>query len=157
MARTRYHSNAARSSGSGQDPMVGLVVMGVFLAIGLFVLLPLFPPFGLAWCGIIGKAMYDELKKSGLIKFDGNGNVDFDLDKVKKTSQDAANKFKTRISASDMMEEKQPRRHVHTPVNYSYDSCARDKRLDQLKTLKEAGIIDEVEYKIRRQKVLAGK
>ena len=47
--------------------------------------------------------------------------------------------------------------HPHTPVNYSYDKCARDKRLEQIKTLKEAGLLDEAEYKKRRQDILAGK
>lgn len=45
--------------------------------------------------------------------------------------------------------------HAHTPVSYSYDSCAREKRLEQLKVLKDAGLLDEVEYSQRKQKILA--
>ena len=45
--------------------------------------------------------------------------------------------------------------HAHTPVSYSYDSCAKEKRLEQLKVLKAAGLLDEMEYQQRKQKILA--
>ena len=53
------------------------------------------------------------------------------------------------------MEERQ--HHSHTPMAYSYDACAVERRLEQIKTLKEAGLLTEEEYKQRRQKILAGK
>ncbi|MBO5918676.1 MAG: SHOCT domain-containing protein, partial [Oscillospiraceae bacterium] len=37
---------------------------------------------------------------------------------------------------------------------YSYDACAREKRLEQLKVLKDAGLLDAVEYQQRRQEIL---
>ena len=53
--------------------------------------------------------------------------------------------------------EKEPtyKHHSHTPISYSYDACAREKRLEQLKVLYEAGILDAVEYQQRRQEILA--
>ena len=44
--------------------------------------------------------------------------------------------------------------HVHTPQAYSYDGCAREKRLEQLETLKKAGLLEPVEYQQRRQAIL---
>ena len=44
--------------------------------------------------------------------------------------------------------------HGHNPVSYSYDSCAKEKRLEQLKVLKDAGLLDETEYQQRRQAIL---
>ena len=44
--------------------------------------------------------------------------------------------------------------HGHTPVSYSYDACAQEKRLEQLKVLKGAGLLDEVEYQQRKQAIL---
>ena len=45
--------------------------------------------------------------------------------------------------------------HGHTPRAYSYDSCAKEKRLEQLKVLKDAGLLDDVEYHQRKQEILA--
>ena len=76
--------------------------------------------------------------------------------KLNTEFREARDQFIRHVKAEDMMEEKiHP--HPHTPVNYSYDKCARDKRLEQIKTLKEAGLLDEAEYKKRRQDILAGK
>ena len=46
-------------------------------------------------------------------------------------------------------------RHEHGPVAYSYDTCAIQKRLEQLETLKSAGLITEKEYSEKRQEILA--
>lgn len=153
--------------GDGQNP-ANLVVLIVFFAIGLFVLIPLFLPFGLVWCIAIGKALLKELKNQGVVKTNVEGKLDVDwnkakdrgqrsFDQVRAYSKDAAAKYKQHVSESDRMDEKLPRKHSHTPMNYSYDSCAREKRLEQLKNLKEAGILDETEYKRRRQDILNGK
>ena len=48
----------------------------------------------------------------------------------------------------------QKKTHGHTPISYSYDSCAAEKRLEQLKVLKSAGLLDEVEYQQRREAIL---
>lgn len=50
--------------------------------------------------------------------------------------------------------EKPHQSHGHTPVSYSYDTCAREKRLEQLKVLKNAGLLDETEYQQRKQAIL---
>ncbi|MBQ8801698.1 MAG: SHOCT domain-containing protein [Clostridium sp.] len=153
--------------GDGQNP-ANLAVLVVFLAIGVFLLLPLFPPFGLIWCAAIGKALFKELKIQGVIKKDVEGKYNVDWNKAKASgqkaarefkgySQETAQRFKTRVSESDRMEEKQPYKHVHTPVNYSYDSCAQEHRLKQLKSLKDAGILDEKEYQVRKARILAGR
>lgn len=45
--------------------------------------------------------------------------------------------------------------HGHTPLEYSYDACATQKRLEQLETLKSAGLITKEEYNEKRQEILA--
>jgi len=153
--------------GDGQNP-ANLAVLIVFFVIGVFVLIPLFLPFGLVWCIVIGKALLKELKIQGVVKTNVEGKLDVDWNKAKASSQrsldqmrtyskDAAAKYKQHVSESDRMDEKLPRKHPHTPVNYSYDACAQEKRLEQLKNLKDAGIVDEAEYKRRRQDILNGK
>lgn len=153
--------------GNGQKP-ANFVVLIVFFVIGMFVLIPLALPFGLVWCIVIGKSLFKELKALGVIQTNVEGKLDVDWKKAKDNSQrgfdqvrayskDAAARYKQRMSESDLMDEKLPRKHPHNPVNYSYDACAKEKRLEQLKTLKGAGIIDEAEYKRRRQDILAGK
>lgn len=161
----KYQVNPPR--GDGQNP-ANLAVLVVFLAIGVFLLLPLFPPFGLIWCAAIGKALFKELKIQGVLKKDVEGKYNVDWNKAKASgqkaarefkgySQETAQRFKTRVSESDRMEEKQPYKHVHNPVNYSYDSCAQEHRLKQLKSLKDAGILDEKEYQVRKARILAGR
>ena len=153
--------------GDGQNP-ANLVVMAVFLAVGVFFLLPLFPPFGLIWCAAIGKALFKELKIQGVLKKDVEGKYNVDWNKAKASgkrsfeevraySKETAVKFKQHVSESGRMEEHQPYKHPHNPVNYSYDSCAIDHRLEQLKSLKDAGILDEKEYQVRRTRIMAGK
>ena len=46
-------------------------------------------------------------------------------------------------------------RHDHTPTAYSYEVCAAQKRLEQLETLKKAGLITKEEYDQKRQEILA--
>ena len=165
MSSRKYQSY--NPGGSGQNP-ANLVILVVFFVIGVFVLIPLFLPFGLVWCIVIGKALLKELKNQGVVKTNVEGKLDVDWNKAKASSQrsfdqvrayskDAAAKYKQHVSESDRMDEKLPRDHPHTPVNYSYDSCAREKRLEQLKNLKDAGILEETEYKRRRQDILSGK
>ena len=45
--------------------------------------------------------------------------------------------------------------HSHTPTAYSYDGCAVRKRLEQLGTLKSAGLITKEEYNEKRREILA--
>lgn len=74
-----------------------------------------------------------------------------------KTEQDSfGEKLIRRMKEEEAKE--QPYRskpHGHAPRAYSYDSCAKEKRLEQLKVLKDAGLLDETEYQQRRQAILA--
>lgn len=153
--------------GNGQNP-ANIAVLGIFLALGVFFLLPLFPSAGLVWCVSIGAALYKELKIQGVIKKDVEGKLNVDWNKAKSAGQrsfeevrayskDAAERYKQHVKESDRMEEYQPYKHPHTPVNYSYDACAKDRRLEQIKSLKDAGILDEKEYQVRKARILAGK
>ena len=160
-AHLRERKNQVKSPrGDGQNP-ANIVVLVVFLFLGVFFFMPLFPPFGLIWCAVTGKALFKELKIQGVIKKDVEGKYSFDTAKAKTVGQrdfeKAREQYKARVSESARMEEKQPYRHPHNPVNYSYDSCATQRRLEQIKSLKEAGILDEKEYQQRKTKILAGK
>ena len=166
--RNRYSQTSSRTYTSGKaDPKANIVVLGIFMAVGLFFLLPLFPPFGLVWCFVIGKSLFNEVEMQGVVKKNVEGKYTLDKNKAKSVSQrsfdevraystDAAKKYKTRVSESDRMDEKQPYKHPHTPVNYSYDACAMERRLEQIKSLKDAGILDEKEYQERKRRIMAG-
>ena len=167
MARLRYNFNIPSGSGTSGDPKNNLVVLGVFLAIGVL-FLPVFGIFGLIWCAVVGSALFKELKKQGVVNKNVEGKYTFDKNKAKTVGQrsfdevraytkDTAQKYKSHVSESGRMEEKQPYKHPHTPVNYSYDACATERRLEQIKSLKDAGILDEKEYQVRKARILAGK
>jgi len=167
MARLRYNFNIPSGSGTSGDPKNNLVVLGVFLAIGVL-FLPVFGIFGLIWCAVVGSALFKELKKQGVVNKNVEGKYTFDKNKAKTVGQrssdevrtytrDTAQKYKSHVSESDRMEEKQPYKHPHTPVNYSYDACAMERRLEQIKSLKDAGILDEKEYQVRKARIMAGK
>ena len=160
-ARKKISGTKFDANGKNPGSLAGLIA---FLMFGLVFFLPLFPPFGLIWCAVVGKSLFKELKIQGVIKKDVEGKYTIDKNKAKSVgfevcaySSDAAKKYKTRVSESDRMEEKQPYEHPHNPVGYSYDSCATQRRLEQIKSLKDAGILDEREYQQRKVKILAGK
>ena len=165
--RIRFSNRVSKAPSNGKNS-ASLAAMVGFLIFGLVFLLPLFPPFGLIWCISIGTALFKELKVQGVIRKDVEGKYSLDknkaksvskrsFDEVRAYSKDAAVKYKSRVSESDRMEERQPYRHPHTPVNYSYDSCAMERRLEQIKSLKAAGILDEKEYQERKARILAGR
>jgi len=167
MARLRYNFNIPSGSGTSGDPKNNLVVLGVFLAIGVL-FLPVFGIFGLIWCAVVGSALFKELKKQGVVNKNVEGKYTFDKNKAKTISKrsfdevraytkDTAQKYKSHVSESGRMEEKQPYKHPHTPVNYSYDACAMERRLEQIKSLKDAGILDEKEYQVRKARIMAGR
>ena len=160
--RNRYNQTSPKTHLSGKsDPKANIAVLGIFLAVGVFFLLPLFPPFGLVWCFVIGKSLLKELQIQGVVKKDVEGKYTLDKNKArsvgKRDLEDVREKYKARISESGRMEEKQPYQHPHTPVNFSYDACAVERRLEQIKSLKDAGILDEKEYQERKRRILAGK
>lgn len=72
-----------------------------------------------------------------------------------KTEQDRFGEKFIRRMQEEAAKEKPHKPHGHTPMSYSYDSCAKEKRLEQLKVLKNAGLLDEMEYHQRRQDILA--
>ena len=167
--RARYDQTSPKSHRTGtSDPKGNIVILGIFMAVGVFFLLPVIPPFGLVWCFAIGKSLFKELQMQGVVKKDVEGKYTLDKNKassvgkrsfeeVRAYGTDAAKKYKAKVSESDRQEEKQPYRHPHSPVNYSYDACATERRLEQIKSLKEAGILDEKEYQERKARILAGK
>ena len=105
----------------------------------LVVLFIVFPPLGLL--GIVALLAYKAAKKRGQAN-DG-------------TFRAAKERFLRRLKEEDAAERPyQSRPHGHTPQAYSYDACAQTKRLEQLKVLKSAGLLDEVEYQQRRQEIL---
>ena len=72
-----------------------------------------------------------------------------------QTNRDSVGQTILRRMKAEEAKEAPYKPHAHTPVSYSYDSCAREKRLEQLKVLKDAGLLDEMEYSQRKQAILA--
>ena len=158
--RIRFSNKASKTGPDGKNP-ANLAALAGFFVFGLVFFLPLFPPFGLIWCAITGKSLFKEMQIQGILKKNVEGKYTFDKDKAKTVGQrdfaKAREQYKTRLSESDRMEERLPREHGHTPTGYSYDACATERRLEQIKALKEAGILDEKEYQQRKARILAGK
>ena len=169
--RIRYDSqrkiSGTKFDANGKNPG-GLAALVGFFVFGLVFLLPLFPTAGLVWCVSIGAALFRELKVQGILKKNVEGKYTVDKAKAKSVGQrsveevrsypaDTAQRYKQHVSESDRMEEFQTYEHSHTPVNYSYDACSQQRRLEQIKSLKDAGILDEKEYQVRKARILAGK
>lgn len=114
-------------------------------ALVLILLFFLFPP--LAIVGAIGLAVYKQGKKNPSPE-----SRPFRADE--QTIREAKEKVLRRLKEEDAAE-RPYKSHPHTPVSYSYDSCAKEKRLEQLKVLKNAGLLDETEYNQRKQEILA--
>ena len=114
----------------------------------LILLFFLFPP--LAIIGAIFYAAYKQGKKNPSPE---KRSVRTEIESLKRSGKTAKEQFLRRIKEEDAAE-RPYKSHPHTPVSYSYDSCAREKRLEQLKVLKDAGLLDEWEYQQRRQEIL---
>ena len=115
----------------------------------LILLFFLFPP--LAIVGAIFYAAYKQGKKNPAPE---SRTVRTEIENLKRSGKTAKEQFLRRMKEEGAAE--QPyKSHPHTPISYSYDSCAREKRLEQLKVLKDAGLLDEVEYQQRRQEILS--
>lgn len=110
-----------------------VICLCLFL-VGVFVLIPAFPPFGILWCGITGKMLSSAIKQA----------------KAQRKETESKPKYRMRAK-----EDRREQIHSHTPVNYSYDECAMEKRLEQLDVLKGAGLLDDGEYAVRKQEILA--
>jgi len=121
-------------------PPVGLVLILLFF---------IFPP--LAIVGGIAYAIYTQGKKPPSPEA---RQFRTEIENLKRSGKTAKEQFLRRMKEEDTAE-RPYKSHPHTPVSYSYDSCAREKRLEQLKVLKDAGLLDEVEYQQRKQDILA--
>lgn len=111
-----------------------VVICFCLLLVGVVVLIPAFPPFGILWCGITGKLLSSALKQV----------------KDQRKETDSIPQYRMTVK-----EDRREQFHSHTPVNYSYDECAMEKRLEQLDVLKGAGLLDNGEYAVRKQEILA--
>ena len=74
----------------------------------------------------------------------------------KESGQKAAKKYVSRVTEAEVRE-KEFKSHPYTPVSYSYDNHTKENQLEQLRTLKNAGLLTEEEYKERRSSILAEK
>ena len=112
------------------DPMVVVLIL-------TFVLLPPLAPIALIFFLIYKRGKQEDPVKD-------------------KTEQDNfGEKFIRHLKAEEAKEQPyKSKPHGHTPVSYSYDTCAKERRLEQLKVLKSAGLLDEAEYQQRRQAIL---
>ena len=114
----------------------------------LILLFFIFPP--LAFLGLVFLAAYNQSKKSGQAS---NKELKAELESLKRSGMAAKEKFLRRVKEEDAAE-RPYQSHPHTPTSYSYDSCAKEKRLEQLKVLKSAGLLDDMEYNQRKQDIL---
>lgn len=115
---------------------LGVIWGGVFVLIGLFIVIPTFGPFGLLWtlgaAAITGMNAYQTFGK----KYVG---PEINIEEEERTGRPPA--------APPPAET-----HDHIP------STALDakRRLEQLESLKSAGLIDDREYQQKRQEILNG-
>jgi len=117
--------------------------------LALILLFFLFPPLA-----IIGAIFYLAYKQGKKNPSPESRTIRSELEQLKRTGTSAKEQFLRRMKEEGAAE--QPyKSHPHTPVSYSYDSCAKEKRLEQLKVLKNAGLLDDVEYSQRKQDILA--
>ena len=114
----------------------------------LILLFFLFPP--LAIVGAIGLAVYKQGKKNSSPQA---RQFRTEIENLKRSGKAAKEQFLRRMKEEDVAE-RPYKSHSHTPTSYSYDACARERRLEQLKVLKSAGLLDEVEYQQRKQAIL---
>lgn len=107
-------------------------VGGIFVLIGLFVVIPTFGPFGLLWTlvavGITAMSAYQAFGKG----YAGPEIRIEDEEEQRKPSSPS------------------PELHDHIQST----ALGPQKRLEQLKDLKEAGLIDEREYQQKREEIL---
>ena len=114
----------------------------------LILLFFLFPP--LAIVGVFALLAYKQAKKNGQVN---EKDLKSEVEQLRRSGSAAKEKF-LRMLKEEGAAEQPYKSHPHTPVSYSYDSCAKEKRLEQLKVLKSAGLLDEWEYQQRRQAIL---
>lgn len=117
----------------------------------LILLFFLFPPMA-----IIGAIFYATYKQGKKKPSPEARQFRTEIENLKSSGKAAKEQFLRRMKEEDAAEQPyHSKPHSHTPVSYSYDSCAREKRLEQLKVLKDAGLLDEMEYSQRKQEILS--
>ncbi len=133
MARKNIHYRPGKA-----QARMGLVVGGIFILIGLCVVIPTFGPFGLLWTGI---AIYNTVINAKVVFGSEEDTKDYFGGYV-VTEEEPAQPAKPAQSADEG--------HDHIP------SMALDaqKRLEQLESLKTAGLITEAEYQEKRREIL---
>lgn len=113
----------------------GLVWGGVFVLIGLFVVIPIFGPFGILWT----------------------------LAAIGITAMNGYQAFGTKYTGPEITIEEDnaqmPQEHPSSPAPQTHDhipSTALDakQRLEQLESLKQAGLITDGEYREKREEIL---
>ena len=72
----------------------------------------------------------------------------------KKAAGEAPTRSAREVPRRDGRQETGTKRHGHTPVQYSYDSCAATHRLEQLTVLYKAGLYTKEQYREARAKLL---
>ena len=137
--RTRLTPKPARKQDGDTALNVMLAILTVFM-----------PPVGIL--AFILKALVRGGKKKQAAKDSASD--------WKQSTQKAAQKVVRHVTSADNREEdvaSWPSKHSHTPLTYSYDACALDKRLDQLKSLYEAGLYTKEQYNEARAKAKANR
>ena len=110
---------------------LGVIWGGVFVLIGLFVVIPAFGPFGLLWT--LGAAAI--------------------------TGMNAYHAFgKNYVGPEIRIEDEEPASPPPAETHDHIPSTALDakRRLEQLESLKSAGLVTEEEYRQKRQEILKG-
>ena len=130
MRRRRVTYRPSKAQGA-----FGMVWGGVFILIGLFVVIPTFGPFGILWT----------------------------LAAIGITAMNGYQAFGTKYTGPEITIEEDnaqmPQEHPSSPAPQTHDhipSTALDakQRLEQLESLKQAGLITQSEYDQKRREIL---
>ena len=127
MARRRVRVKPGRAQSA-----MGFFVGIVFVLIGLFMVVPMFGLFGLLWTGMAVVITVI----NGLNAFGKKGVPTME------------------IYAEEEDEEPSPAREDHDHIPST--ALNPRERLEQLKTLKEAGLLTDEEYRNKREEILKG-
>ena len=130
MRRRRVTYRPSKAQGA-----FGVVWGGIFVLIGLFVVIPTFGPFGILWTlAAIGITVMNGLHAFGKTYVGPEIRIEDEEGSGAENAPSPA-----------------PERHDHIP---STALDAKD-RLEQLKSLKEAGLLTQEEYDQKRKEILS--
>lgn len=138
MARRRVTYRPSKAQGA-----FGMVWGGIFVLIGLVVVIPTFGPFGILWTlAALGITVMNGLHAFGKKYVGPEIRIEDE-----EGSEEGAEAFGQQRPSSPA-----PEGHDHIP------STALDarERLEQLESLKTAGLITREEYEQKRKEILAG-